>query len=92
MIASGGTDFFMAGTKRIVAKGALLGVHSWGGDMDSVPAAEVPRDDPVHIKYLDFYEAVDIPGDFYWYTLDMAPAGGIHFMTEEEIELYQVRK
>jgi len=92
MIASGGTDFFMAGTKRIVAKGALLGVHSWGGEMDSLPAAEVPRDNPVHKKYLDYYEAVDIPKDFYWYTLDMAPAGGIHFMTEEEIKLYQVRK
>ena len=86
MIASGGTDFFMAGTKRIVAKGALLGVHSWGGSED------VPRDDPEHQKYLDFYEAVDVHKDFYWYTMDMAPPDGIHWMTEEEINHYRVRK
>jgi hypothetical protein len=30
MIASGGVDFFLAGTKRYVAKGAMIGVHSWG--------------------------------------------------------------
>ena len=86
MIASGGTDFFMAGTKRIVAKGALLGVHSWGGSED------VPRDHPEHQKYLDFYEAVDVHKDFYWYTMDMAPPEGIHWMTEEEINFYRVRK
>ena len=89
-VASGGTDFFLSGKKRIVEKGATLGVHSWGGG--GTPAVEVPKDDPVHIKYLEFYKAVDVPEEFYWYTLEAAPAEDIHIMTEDEIKKYNVRK
>lgn len=88
-IASGGTDFFMAGTTRVVEKGASLGVHSWGGG--AVAAVDVPRSDPVHQKYLDFYKTVGIPAEFYWYTLEAAPASDIHIMTESELDTYQVR-
>ncbi len=89
-VASGGTDFFLAGKKRIVEEGAYMGVHSWGGG--PVPATEVPKDDPVHVKYLEFYEAVGVPTSFYWYTLEAAPAAGMHKMTAEEIEKYNIRK
>ena len=89
-VASGGTDFFLAGKQRIVEQGAVLGVHSWGGG--NVPATEVPKEDPVHTKYLEFYEKVDIPTSFYWYTLEVAPAKNMHTMTEEEIKKYNVRK
>ncbi len=88
-VASGGTDFFLAGKQRIVEKGAKIGVHSWGGG--NVAATDVPKDDPVHQKYLDYYEIVGIPAEFYWYTLEAAPANNIHLMTEEEIEIYKVR-
>lgn len=88
-VASGGTDFFLSGKQRIVEQGATLGVHSWGGG--SVAATEVPKDDPVHEKYLDFYRKVGVPEDFYWYTLEAAPADDIHIMTEEEIGRYNVR-
>ena len=30
MVASGGTDMFLAGAKRTIEIGAKLGVHSWG--------------------------------------------------------------
>ncbi|MEM9404581.1 MAG: hypothetical protein AAGA81_00950 [Acidobacteriota bacterium] len=89
-IASGGTDFFLGGATRIVEPGAILGVHSWGGG--PVPATEVPRDDPQHRIYLEFYEAVDVPMDFYWYTLESAPAAGMHIMTEDELARYRVRR
>lgn len=88
-VASGGTDFFLAGKKRIVEKGATLGVHSWGGG--DVAATEVPKDDPVHKKYIEMYEKTGVPASFYWYTLEAAPADDIHIMTEEEIEKYKVR-
>lgn len=88
-VSSGGTDFFLAGKKRIVEEGARLGVHSWGGG--AVAATEVPKDDPVHQKYLDFYKASGVPAAFYWYTLEAAPANGMHWMTAEEIETYQIR-
>lgn len=75
--------------KRIVEKGAFIGVHSWGGG--PIAAAEVPREDEVQQKYLEFYRAVDIPEDFYWYTLEMAPAADMHRMTKEEITKYKIR-
>lgn len=89
-IASGGTDFFLAGSSRSVAKGAKIGVHSWGGGSEK--ATDLPKDDEAHQKYLDYYKIVGIPADFYWYTLEAAPAESIHWMTEEAIKTYQIEK
>lgn len=88
MIASGGTDFFLAGKKRTVPKGASIGVHSWGGPVD---ATKLSRDDEAHKKYLHYYKTVNIPEDFYWYTLKAAPANGMHTMTNKEILKYKVQ-
>lgn len=87
-IASGGTDFFLAGEKRMAEPGAKLGIHSWGGP--GYQGKDVPRDDPQHQLYLKFYEEMDIPAEFYWRTLEAAPANDIHWMTPEEIELYKM--
>jgi hypothetical protein len=89
-VASGGTDFFVGGKHRIIEKGATVGVHSWspGGGLDG---SDIPRDDPQHQMYIDFYENVGIPGDFYWFTMDAAPPERIHLMTEEEILRFGLR-
>jgi hypothetical protein len=89
IIASGGTDFFLAGKEREVAKGAKIGVHSWSGG--AKPATELSKNHIAHKKYIDYYKIVNIPTEFYWYTLEAAPAYDIHFMTEEEIKKYKVR-
>lgn len=89
MIASGGTDFFLAGHKRSVAKGAKIGVHSWGGGGKA--ATKFPKDHEVHQKYLKYYRSINIPEAFYWFTLKAAPANSIHNMTEEEIKTYKVK-
>lgn len=88
-IASGGTDFFLAGVKRIVAKGAEIGVHSWGDTNQA--ATDFPKDDPVHQKYLEYYRALGIPEEFYWFTLESAPVEGSHIMTEKEIKKYKIK-
>ncbi|OIQ19283.1 MAG: hypothetical protein BM557_06150 [Flavobacterium sp. MedPE-SWcel] len=88
-IASGGTDFFLAGHKREVEKGAKIGVHSWSGGAKA--ASEFPKSHDVHKKYLEYYSAVNIPQGFYWYTLKAAPANSIHNMTEKEIIKYNIR-
>lgn len=88
-VASGGTDFFLAGWQRELVPGARLGVHSWSGE-NGVEGCDVARDDPEHQKYLRFYRRVGVPDEFYWYTLKVAPAGGIHWMTPREIEKYHV--
>ena len=33
---------------------------------------------------------MDIPEDFYWFTLEAAPAEGMHWMTEAEMARYRV--
>ena len=52
-IASGGTDFFLAGSKRTIDDGAMIGVHSWSdGDRE---ASELSKDDSAHQPYIDYY-------------------------------------
>jgi len=87
-IASGGTDFFLAGTRRAIEEGALLGVHSWSSVTDS--GADVAKDDPEHELYLDFYRDIDIEEEFYWFTLGAAGPDDIHWMTPEDIARYGV--
>lgn len=89
LIASGGTDFFLAGVKRTVEDGAKIGVHSWGDD-EIGEGKDVPKNDPVHKEYLDYYKDMKIPSEFYWYTLEVASAKDIHWMTKEEQIKYKI--
>lgn len=89
VIASGGVDFFLAGVERTAVSGAKLGVHSWAAG-DGTTGDQVPRDDPQHKLYLDYYAEMGIPTDFYWFTLQAAPAEDIYFMTEAELVQYQM--
>jgi len=89
MVASGGTDMFLAGVKRSIAPGAKMGVHSWDNGSGKA-ALDYPRDHQAHVSYLDYYNAIGITTDFYWYTLEAAPAEGNHWMTAEEMVLYGV--
>jgi len=88
MVASGGTDMFLAGIKRTIETGAKIGVHSWGGG--ELAATDYSRDHEVHVKYLNYYKEMNIDTDFYWYTLDAAPADDIHWMSEQKIAKYNV--
>jgi hypothetical protein len=89
MIASGGTDFFLAGKKRIIENGAMIGVHSWDSPGES--ALDLPKDNEEHQKYLSYYNQVGIPAEFYWFTLKAAPPEDIHFMTDDEITKFQIK-
>jgi hypothetical protein len=91
VIASGGVDFFTAGKIRIVEPCGKLGVHSWhedGPDGDIILGNEVPRSHEIHTMFLEFYRQMEIPEDFYWFTLEAAPPQRIHWMTDEEILQY----
>lgn len=86
-IASGGVDFFLAGTSRTIEEGARIGVHSWA-DGEGTVAAELPRDHIDHQLYLEFYRNMGIDEEFYWFTLNAAPADSIHWMTRAEIKQF----
>ena len=93
VIASGGGDFFLAGTVRVVEPCAKLGVHDWE-DEDvhhmTVRGSDMPRDHPMHVQFLDYYRDMGIPEDFYWFTLEIAPPERMHWMSDEEIQLYEL--
>ncbi|SFU09387.1 hypothetical protein SAMN05444141_108147 [Pseudovibrio denitrificans] len=88
IIASGGTDFFLAGKTRVVVKGARIGVHSWSSDEYS--ALDLPKSHEEHNKYLNYYKSIGIDPQFYWYTLEAAPPEDVHWMTEAEMKRYRV--
>lgn len=88
MVASGGTDLFLAGKKRILENGACVGVHSWGDG--ETEGGKVPRDHPQHQAYLDYYDAIGTDRAFYWFTLEAAPASRVHWMTTAEANQYSM--
>lgn len=88
VIASGGVDFFLAGATRTFDDGAMFGVHSWAAGTGEA-GADVPRDDPQHRLYLDFYAEVGIDAEFYWFTLTAAPPEGVHYMTADELTTHR---
>ena len=86
VIASGGVDLFCAGKKRTIARGALLGIHSWGGQ--GISGNDFPKDHPIHqyqLAYFTMCLGPDIGPAFYFRTLAAAPANGMHWMSNAEI-------
>lgn len=89
-VASGATDFFMSGVVRRIGNSTFVGVHSWAGE--EIEGADLPRTDPEHQKYLDFYTSIDVNPDFYWFTLAAAPSSGMHNMTSAERATWAIER
>ncbi|MEL6943773.1 MAG: alpha/beta hydrolase, partial [Bacteroidota bacterium] len=99
LIASGGTDFFLAGTTRTKGVNTKIGVHSWAGEDNNgnqITATDFPVGDMEHQSYINYYVSVGFTQqqaeDFYYFTINAAPAESIHYMTEAEIEEYNILK
>jgi len=88
LVASGGTDLFLAGNRRTLQPGACVGVHSWAGG--GFTAAELPEDHPEHDRYLDYFRDIGVDEDFYWFTLDAASAENMHWMTAGEANRFDM--
>ena len=82
-IYSGGVDLFLGGVVRSIEAGAELGVHSWSDGVNE--AMDFPRGSPEHEANRKLIEDMLGADDFYWFTIEAAPADGIHVMTNEEI-------
>lgn len=92
-VASGGTDMFTAGLIRTIETGAKLGVHSWAESDDqgnAIAGSSYPKSSLKHKPYHDFYKLMNIHVDFYWFTMNAAPADGIHYMTVAEMQKYNL--
>jgi hypothetical protein len=91
-IASGGVDLFCAGKKRIVEKGAKIGIHSWCC-VNDVTARKIPKDHPAHryqIEYFTMALGADLGPAFYFHTLKSAKFNGIHYMSDKEIKKWNI--
>lgn len=84
-IYSGCVDFFLAGYARTMEPGARIGVHSWYDDDDEMDGVDYPRDAPDHELNRRYVEDMLGTDAFYWFTLEAAPADGMHYMTYDEI-------
>lgn len=89
---SGGVDLFAAGKVRVYEDGGKLGVHSWCCE-NGKDAGQLSKADPAHNVQLTYFRemmGVDKGPEFYFFTIDAAPADGIHIMTKAEIDKYQL--
>ena len=95
-IASGAVDMYVGGIKRTREPGSKIGVHSWGAGKGDPIATSYPEGDAVHLPYINYYVSVGFTQEeaekFYYFTINAAPAEGMHWMTDEEIETYKITK
>lgn len=85
-IYSGGVDLFLAGVERTMEHGAVIGVHSWSDGIKE--AIEYPRDAPEHEQNRKYIVQMLGKDDFYWFTINAAPADDMYEMKNEEIMKY----
>ncbi|EAY30594.1 hypothetical protein [Microscilla marina] len=92
LVASGGTDFFLAGVERSKGSNTKIGVHSWAGNDQE--ATDFPEGHIEHRKYIEYYVSVGFSQtqakSFYYFTINAAPASSIHWMTDAEIQQYSL--
>lgn len=91
LIASGGVDFFLAGVQRTKGNNTRIGVHSWSDD-EGNEATDFPNDSAEHLPNIQYYinvgYAQEWARNFYFFTINAAPANDIHWMTDAEIQQY----
>lgn len=85
-INSGAVDLFLAWVERTMEKGAHIWVHSWSNGFRQ--AKDFPKDAEEHEQNRKYIEKMLWKDDFYWFTIYAAPANGIYWMSEVEIEKY----
>lgn len=92
LIASGGVDFFLAGTNRTMGSNTQIGVHSWSDGTNE--ATDFPVGHENHLPYIQYYQSIGFSQseaeDFYYFTINAAEASSIHWMTTAEIEEYNI--
>jgi hypothetical protein len=92
VIASGAVDMYVGGVKRTRDAGSQIGVHSWGAGPGEPIATSYPVGHAVHLPYINYYTSVGLiqqeAENFYYFTINAAPADSIHWMTDTEINQY----
>lgn len=93
MIASGAVDLFLAGKRRTMECGALIGVHSWSisGARSTIRISPQDMGTDRRQKYHeDFLRDMGIDPSFYAFTRAAAEPENIHYMTMDEIKRFDL--
>lgn len=93
-INSGGVDLFAAGFKREYNKGGKVGVHSWCC-VSGKSAHLLNKDDEAHGAQLTYFREIlgkELGPEFYYFTINAAPASSIYIMTPAELIKYLISK
>jgi hypothetical protein len=91
-VNSGGVDLFAAGFKREYVIGGKVGVHSWCCE-NGKSAHLLSKDDPAHGAQLTYFREVlgkELGSEFYFFTINAAPADDIHIMSQDELIKYLI--
>jgi len=90
-VYSGGVDLFSAGSQRIYQGGAEVGVHSWCCTDDGKDAGQLSKDNKAHGVQLTYFREMlgaEKGPEFYFYTINAAPANKIHLMSVAHMVKY----
>jgi len=93
---SGGVSLLLAGVQRSAGEGAFLGVHAWAqcsrnqDGQQCIPATEFPEDHSAHDLHRDYTAEMLEDDAFYWFAIDSAAHNGIHWLSQEELDDFQV--
>lgn len=85
-VHSGGVDLFIAGVRRTMEPGARFGVHSWTDGVSE--ATDYPTTSLQHFKSRKYVRKMLGDESFYWFTINAAPADGIHLLSPREIRRF----
>lgn len=93
VIASGAVDLFLAGKRRTMECGALIGVHSWSisGARSTIRISPQDMGTDRRQKYHeDFLTDMGINPSFYAFTRAAAEPEKIHYMSMDEIKRFDL--
>ena len=93
MIASGAVDLFLAGKRRTMECGALIGVHSWSVSGSRSTIRISPTDMGVDRRQKiqeNFLRDMGIDPTFYAFTRAAAEPEKVHFLSMDEIRRFDL--
>jgi hypothetical protein len=93
IIASGAVDLFLAGNNRTRGFNTSIAVNSWV-DSSGNQASSFPEDSSVHNFYINYYFDIglgtQLATDFYFFSINAADSDDLYFLTEGDIQFYQI--
>jgi hypothetical protein len=89
-VRSGGVELFLSGASRHAEPQAEFAVHSWQ-DEDGLEANDVAADDPINLRYINFYREMgmdDAKARAFYAMTNSTPNDSALYLTPKDIAVY----